>query len=70
MLNTARSKAEEKFSKAKQQESQIQKERQKARTAMQEKTTRLRALRLAKDAADNVAAHDVKPSKKAKTPSK
>ena len=67
MQNAMRLKAEAKFTKAKQQESQMQKERQKAQTAMQEKTARLRALRLAKDAADNVAAEGEEALKKAKS---
>ena len=52
MQNTARSKAEEKFAKFKQQEKQALKERDKAQKATEEKTARLRALRLAKEAAD------------------
>lgn len=67
MQNATRLKAEAKFTKAKQQESQMQKERQKAQIAMQEKTARLRALRLAKDAADNVAAEGKEALKKAKS---
>ena len=56
MLNTARSKAEERFAKAKQQATHALKEREKADKALDEKTARLRALRLAKEAADKEAA--------------
>jgi len=56
MLSTPRSKAEERFAKAKQQATHALKEREKADKAIDEKTARLRALRLAKEAADKEAA--------------
>ncbi len=52
MMNSARSKAEEKFAKMGQQQKKAQKERDKAQQENAEKTARLRALRLAKEAAD------------------
>ena len=56
MLTASRSKAEERFAKAKQQATHALKEREKAEKALDEKTARLRALRLAKEAADKETA--------------
>jgi hypothetical protein len=73
MLTTTRSKAEERFAKVRHQETQALKEREKADKAINDKTARLRALRLAKEAADKEAAEaaaaEVKktPRKRAKT---
>jgi hypothetical protein len=52
MMNRARSKAEEKFAKIKQQDKKALKERKKAQLEITEKVARLRALRLAKEASD------------------
>lgn len=52
MNETARSKAEERFAKAQEREKAFQSERAKAETALDNKITRLRALRLAKEATD------------------
>lgn len=73
MMNRARSKAEEKFAKIKQQDKKALKERMKAQHEITEKVARLRALRLAKEASgkessDREAAD--KAAAKSKTPSK
>jgi hypothetical protein len=69
MLTSTRSKAEERFAKARQQETQALKEREKADKAISDKTARLRALRLAKEAADKEAAETAAAEAK-KTPRK
>ena len=51
MDRSARSKADEKFAKAVQQDKKAAKEREKADQAIRDKTSRLRSLRLAKEAA-------------------
>jgi hypothetical protein len=65
MANTARTKAEEKLEAAQRLARQIERDRQKAAQAMTEKTARLRALRLAKEAADKQAAGKETPVPKA-----
>lgn len=52
----ARRKAQEHFDKVKRHDAEIVKEREKLQQADAEKTARLRALRLAKEAADKAAA--------------
>lgn len=52
MNETARSKAEEKFAKARDRQRTFEKERAKAETVLDQKILRLRALRLAKEATD------------------
>jgi hypothetical protein len=56
MTNPIRSKAEEKFAKIRQQDEDAIKERDRAQKELMEKTARLRALRMAKEAADKDAA--------------
>ena len=72
MMNSARSKAEERFAKMRQQEKKAEKERDKAQQENAQKTARLRALRLAKEASDKYTldreAAD-KATAKGKTPS-
>jgi len=58
----ARRQARHFFAKDKDKESAILKERMKTEAALDEKTTRLRALRLAKEAADREAAPAAKSS--------
>jgi len=65
MQRTARSKADEKFAKAVQQDKKAAKEREKADQVIRDKTARLRALRLAKEASDREAAELKKATKKA-----
>jgi len=64
MDRSARSKADEKFAKAVQQDKKAAKEREKADQAIRDKTSRLRSLRLAKEAADKEAAELKKAAKK------
>ena len=56
MSASARSKAEQKFANLTRKDTEARKERERAYQAGQEKTSRLRALRLAKEAADKQAA--------------
>ena len=56
MLKSARSKAEEKFAATQKKYKQAQKEKDKAETKLAEHVAGLRALRLAKEAADKLAA--------------
>ncbi len=56
MSASARSKAEQKFANLTRKDTEARKERERAYNAGQEKTARLRALRLAKEAADKEAA--------------
>lgn len=70
MTPSARSKAEEKFSKIQQRDIEALKEREKADKASSEKTARLRALRVAKEEADKAAVDEAlaaKAATKAKT---
>jgi hypothetical protein len=61
----ARRKAQEKFAATKQRDADVRKDRDKALAASISKTARLKALRLAKEAADReTAAAAVKPAKK------
>ncbi len=55
MLNPRKSKAEQQFAAAQKQNKKISKEKNKARQQQAEKMARLRALRLAKEAADKEA---------------
>jgi len=68
----ARRKAQEKFAAVKQRDADARRDRDKAAAAAIAKTERLKALRLAKEAADREAAAAAPPVKKAtrrKTPS-
>jgi len=58
MSNAIRSKAEEKFARAKAQQKQAVKDRERTDRGISDKIARLRALRLAKEASDRVAAKD------------
>jgi len=58
MSNAVRSKAEEKFARAKAQQKQAVKDRERADRGISDKIARLRALRLAKEDSDRVAAKD------------
>ena len=58
MSNAVRSKAEEKFARAKAQQKQAVKERERVDRGISDKIARLRALRLAKEDSDRVAAKD------------
>ena len=62
--DAARRKAQEKFAAAKQRDSDVRKDRDKALAASIAKTARLKELRLAKEAADREAAAVEKPAKK------
>jgi len=55
-IEEARSKAQAQFAKTKKEETEVWHEREKQRQADSEKSTRLKALRLAKEAADKEAA--------------
>jgi hypothetical protein len=55
-IEDARNKAQAQFAQAKKQESEVWREREKQRLADTEKTAQLKALRLAKEAADKEAA--------------
>jgi hypothetical protein len=66
MTNPIRSKAEEKFAKLRRNEDDVIKQRDKAQKELMEKTARLKALRLAKEAADREAAAQAKAEKAAK----
>ncbi len=52
MLNTVKSRAEEKFAATQKKDKQVRKEKETAWQQRMEHTARLRALRLAKEAAD------------------
>ncbi len=52
MMNSARSKAEERFAKMRQQQKKAETERDKAQQENAQKTARIRALRLAKEASE------------------
>ncbi len=56
MRNSVKSRAEEQFAATQKKDKQALKEKEKARQEMAEHVARLRALRLAKEAADNEAA--------------
>ena len=60
----ARRKAQEKFAATKQRDADVRKDRDKALAASISKTARLKALRLAKEAADRETAAADKPAKK------
>ena len=64
MLQTVKSKAEEQFAATQKKDKQPLKEKEKARQEMAERVARLRALRLAKEAAaaEKAAAKNKKPS--------
>jgi hypothetical protein len=64
----ARRRAEEKLSKTKQRESEAVRQKEQAATAVANKTARLRALRLAKEAADKETAARAAAEKAAKAP--
>jgi hypothetical protein len=66
MQRSARSRADQKFAKSVHQNSDAAKEREKADRAVREKTTRLRALRLAKEATDREEADAKKLAKAAR----
>ena len=70
MADPARSRAEEKFAKLRQSEDEAIRARDKAQKDLMEKTARLRALRLAKEAADKEAAELAKAEKAAKAAAK
>jgi hypothetical protein len=73
MMSSVRLKAEEKFAKGMQQAKKALNEREKAQQEIAAKTARLRALRLAKEAAEKEASDRdaaVKAAAKRKTPSK
>lgn len=55
-IEEARRKAEDKFTKAKKRDARLVKEQSKSQQALDDKVARLKALRLAKEAADKQAA--------------
>jgi hypothetical protein len=67
MQKSARSRADQKFAKSVQNDNSGAKERERADRVIREKTTRLRALRLAKEASDREAADAKKLAKAART---
>ena len=66
MLKSVKSRAEEHFTATQKKEKLALKEKEKARQERQEHTARLRALRLAKEAADKEAAEKAAAKKKKK----
>ncbi len=58
MLKSGKSRAEEQFAATQKKDKQALKEKEKARQEMAEHVSRLRALRLAKEAADKKAAEE------------
>jgi hypothetical protein len=70
MSNPVRSRAEEKFAKLRQNEDEAIRERDKAQRDLMEKTARLRALRIAKEAADKEEAEKAKAEKDEKAAAK
>ena len=64
MSKSARSKAEEKFAATQKKDDKILQEKEEARQKEAEHTARLRALRLAKEAADREAAASETPKSK------
>ncbi len=65
MLKSAKSRAEEHFTATQKKDKQILKEKEKARQEIAERVARLRALRLAKEAADKEAAEEADAEKAA-----
>ncbi len=63
MSSPARTKAEEKFAQAQRQAKQMQKDREKAQQVLTDKVSRLRLLRLAKEAADKDTAEKAAAAK-------
>ncbi len=68
MLKSARSRAEEQFTATQKKDKQVLKEKEKARQEMAEHVAGLRALRLAKEAADKKAAAEKAAAKNKKPP--
>jgi hypothetical protein len=66
----AHQRAQQHFTVAEQREAAVRAEIEKERAASAEKTTRLRALRLAKEATDRAAEEAAEPAKKAAKPRK
>ena len=65
MLKSVKSRAEEKFAATQKKDKQVLKEKEKAQQERAEHTARLRALRLAKEAADEKAAEEADAEKAA-----
>ena len=65
MLKSVKSRAEEQFAASKKKEKQFLNEKEKARLESAKKVARLRALRLAKEAADKEAADEAEAEKAA-----
>lgn len=68
MFRPVKTKAEEKFAAAQKKFKETAKEREKERLKQLEHTAKLRALRLAKEAAEQEAADGVEPDKKKNPP--